>query len=109
MGWLLLRRFVDLVGVYSLLLIVRNHSNTFLLINLLKRKLVQSKIVKKGLLFSDTRVLIGCCPLRDVYFNIVQIKRWQIFKDTFSTEHLRTTASEARRVFFLRSFFCFFE
>ena len=34
MGWFLLRRFLDLVRVYSLQIISRNHSNTFLLLDL---------------------------------------------------------------------------
>ena len=38
MGWFLLRRFVDLVRVYSVLTISRTHSNTFLLIDMKKRK-----------------------------------------------------------------------
>ena len=37
LGWFLLRRLVDLVRVYSLLIISRNHSNTFW-INLQKTK-----------------------------------------------------------------------
>ena len=59
-------RFVDLVRVHSLLIISRNHSNTFLL----KPKLVQSKILQHGL-FVLIFVLIstGWCPLLKVYFN----------------------------------------
>ena len=38
MGWFLLRRFVALVRVYSLL-ISRNHSNTFLLLDLKKNRI----------------------------------------------------------------------
>ena len=37
MEWFLLRRFVDMIRAYSLLIISRNHSNTFLLINLQKK------------------------------------------------------------------------
>ena len=37
-GWFLLRRFVDLVRLYSLLIISRNHSNTFLLLDLQKNR-----------------------------------------------------------------------
>ena len=51
------------------------------------------------------QILTGCCPLTAVYFNNMQINRWQIFKDTFFTEHFGTTASETHRVSFLRSFF----
>ena len=36
LGWFLLRRFVDLVRIYSLLIISRNHSNRFLLLDLQK-------------------------------------------------------------------------
>ena len=56
-------------SVYSLLVIGRNHSNTFLLIDLQKTKLFQSKILKKGLFFSDIRILTDFD-----YFN-----RWQNF------------------------------
>ena len=45
MGWFLLRKFVDLVRVYSLL-IIRNHSNTFLLVDLQKNRIkVNKKLV----------------------------------------------------------------
>ena len=47
MGWFLLKQLVDLVRVYSLLIIRRNHSNTFL-IDLQKQKLNQSKISQQG-------------------------------------------------------------
>ena len=32
----------------------------------------------------------------------------EIFQDSFSTEHLRTTSREIRRIYFLRIYFCFF-
>ena len=48
-GWFLLKRFVDLVRVRYLEIIIRNHSSTLLLINLQKRKLVQSKALKQRL------------------------------------------------------------
>ena len=38
-------------SVYSLLVISRNHSNTYLLIDLQKAKLFQGKILKKGLFY----------------------------------------------------------
>ena len=44
-------------SVYYLLVISRNHSNTFLLIDLQKTKLFQNKILKKGLFFPDIRIL----------------------------------------------------
>ena len=37
-GWFQLRRFLDLVRVYSLLITSRNHSNTFLLLDLQKNR-----------------------------------------------------------------------
>ena len=37
-GWFLLRRFVDLVRLYSLLIISRDHSNMFLLLDLQKNR-----------------------------------------------------------------------
>ena len=37
-GWLLLKRFVHLCRAFSLHIISRNHSNTFLLINMQKTK-----------------------------------------------------------------------
>ena len=39
MGWFLLRRFVDLFRVYSLLIISRNHSSMFLLLDLQKNRI----------------------------------------------------------------------
>ena len=68
LGWLFLRRFLlkrvaDLVRVCFLHVISRNHSNTFLLIN------VQS---------SNIRILTvwtGFCSLLNAYFNDVQIDR----------------------------------
>ena len=63
-------------SVYYLLVISRNNSNTFLLIDLQKTKLFQSKILKEGLFLTD---LTGFCPLPDVYFNNMQLSRWQNF------------------------------
>ena len=37
-GWFLLRRFVDLVTIYSLLTVKRNHFNTILLLDLQKNR-----------------------------------------------------------------------
>ena len=52
-GWFLLRRFVDLVRLYSLLIISRNHSNTFLLLDLQKNR---SKVKNRS---SDVMILTG--------------------------------------------------
>ena len=93
--WFLLR-FVDLVSVYSLLVISKNHSNTFLLTNLQKTKLNQSRILEKGIFF-DIRIWTGCFPLPDIFFSKIQINRWQM--DDWMT------ASETHRVSFPRSFF----
>ena len=71
--WFLLRSFVDLVRIYFLLIISRNHSNTV-------------KYYSKGYLFwyQYFDIYRGCCPLNDVYFNDMQISG-KIFKinDTF--------------------------
>ena len=93
--WFLLR-FVDLVSVYSLLVISKNHSNTFFLTNLQKTKLNQSRILEKGIFF-DIRIWTGCFPLPDIFFSKIQINRWQM--DDWMT------ASETHRVSFPRSFF----
>ena len=52
-GWFQLKRFADLFRVHYI--ITRNHSNTFLLINLQKTKFVQNKTLQQGLfvLISD--------------------------------------------------------
>ena len=44
------KRFADLVRVYSLLIISRNHSNTFLLLDLQKNR-IEVKYCNKGYLF----------------------------------------------------------
>ena len=92
MRWFLLRGFANLVSLYSLLVISKNHSNIFLLIILQKTELNQSRILKKG-----------CCLLPDIYFNNMQINKF--FKDIFFTEHLWMAASKTRRISFRRSFF----
>ena len=83
MGWFLLRRFVDLVRVYSLLIISRNHSNTFLLLDLQK-------------------IYLRSCANKQV------VKFWRTPFLVF-TEHLPPTASEIRTVSFLRIFFISFD
>ena len=49
-GWFLLQKFVDLVRVCSILVIIRKHSSTFLLINLRKTKICLTKTLQQGLL-----------------------------------------------------------
>ena len=79
MGCFLLRRFVDLVRVYYLLIISRNHSNMFLLLDLQKNYL-RSYANKQVAKFLRTPFLVF-------------------------TEHLPPTASEICTVSFLRIFF----
>ena len=77
--WFLLSRFVDLLRICCLHIISINHSNTVLLINLQKtKKLVQSKLLQQGLfvLISSCHSRQVFCPLLNVYFNVMQIKRW---------------------------------
>ena len=94
MGWFLLRSFVDLVRLYSLLIISKNHSNTFLLLDLQKNR---NKVKNRS---SDVMILTSfktsCCPLINVYFNDMQLIRWQNF------------FSEIRAASFLRICFWFF-
>ena len=61
-GWFLQGIFVDLPRVSSLHIISRNHSNTFLLINLQKTKTCPSKILQQGLF-----ALILSCHLRQSF------------------------------------------
>ena len=65
MEWFLLRRFVDLVRIYFLLIVSRNHSNR----------------VNIVLISGFRQIYAGCYPLHNVYFNDMQINRWQNFKD----------------------------
>ena len=74
--WFLLRRFVDLVKVFSLHVTNRNHFNTLLLINLQKKKTPPKWNIAVKAICPDTRILIsltGFCALLKVYFNDVQI------------------------------------
>ena len=50
-GWFLLRSFVDLVRIYSLLTIGRNHSSFFFFIDLQKKNLSKVKYCSKGYFF----------------------------------------------------------
>ena len=71
MGWFLLRRFGDLIRVYSLLIISRNHSNTFKIELQKEKNLSKVKYYSRGYLFccqdfdsldrllSTTQCLIG--------------------------------------------------
>ena len=63
-GWFLVRRFVDLVRVISLHMISKNHSNTFLLINMQKTK---SAKLQQGLF-----VFVSLCRFRQVSLH----KKW---------------------------------
>ena len=60
MEWFLLRRLVDLVRIYFLLIFSRNHSNR---VNII-------------LLSGFRQIYGGCYPLHNVYFNDMQINRW---------------------------------
>ena len=53
-GWFLLRRFVDLIRLYSLLIISRNHSNTFFF--LFYVQINRSKVKNRS---SDVMILTG--------------------------------------------------
>ena len=79
MGWFLLRRFVDPVRVYFLLIFSRNHSNTFLLHDLQRNYFMS--------------ILMMCKETGGESFN-----------DTFFKENLPTTASEIHTASFLRIF-----
>ena len=73
-----------MVRVYSLLIIGRSHSNTFLLIDLQKKNLSKVKYYSKGyvlLIPEFWQVQTGCCPLINVYFNDKQINS-KNFKNT---------------------------
>ena len=74
-GWFLLR-FVDLLRVFSLHIIGRNHSNTFLLINMQKTKLVQTKILEQGLLVLTSSYDFRLVFVHYLMSNGVQIGRW---------------------------------
>ena len=75
-GRFLLRRFANLVRIWSSHIISRNHSNMFLLINLQKTKTSQSKMLQQGLF-----VLVSSRHFRQVFvsclmFNVMQINWW---------------------------------
>ena len=91
MEWLLLRRFIDLLRIYFLLIVSRNHSNR----------------VKH---YSDIRILIDLHRtlfIRNVYFNDMQISRWPNFKDEghFFTLNFQMAATKICRISLLRTFF----
>ena len=65
MEWFLLQSFVDLVRIHFLLIVSRNHSNR----------------VNIVLISGFRQIYAGCYPLHNVYFNDMQINRWQNFKD----------------------------
>ena len=80
-AWFLLRQFVDVVITYSLLINSRNHSNTFLLLDLQKNR----RYCSKGYLFWYYiyiwyilwLILIFYDIMINVYFNDIQLNRWQ--------------------------------
>ena len=90
MEWFLLRRFVDLVRIYFLLIVSRNHSNR---VNII-------------LISGYQQIYTGCYPLHNFYFNYMQINRWQNFKDKgylFTLNLPMTTI--IHRISLLRAFF----
>ena len=88
MEWFLLWRFVDLLRIYFLLIVSRNHSN-----------MVEH--------CSDIRIYTGCCTLHNFYFNDMQINRWWNFKvkGHLFTLNLQTTATKICIISLLRTFF----
>ena len=80
-AWFLLRQFVDVVITYSLLINSRNHSNTFLLLDLQKNR----RYCSKGYLFWYYiyiwyilwLILIFYDIMINVYFNDIQLNRWK--------------------------------
>ena len=55
------------------------------------------------------QIYTGCCPLHNVYFNDMQINRWQNFKDKghLFTLNLQMTTTKIHRISLLRTFFFF--
>ena len=79
-AWFLLRQFVDVVITYSLLINSRNHSNTFLLLDLQKNR----RYCSKGYLFwyyiyiwYILWLILIFYIMINVYFNDIQLNRWQ--------------------------------
>ena len=60
-----LLRFVQLIRIYFLLIVGRNHSNRVIIV----------------LISGFRQIFAGCCPLQNVYFHDMQINRCQNFKD----------------------------
>ena len=92
MEWFLLQRFADLVRIYFLLSVNRNHSNK----------------VNIVLISGFRQIYAGCCQLH-VYFNDMQINRWRKFKDKgqLFTLNLPMTTTKIRRISLLRTFYFF--
>ena len=86
-------RFVDLVRIYFFLIVSRNHSSR----------------VKYC---SDIMILTDLCRLSttNVYFNDMQITRWQHFKDKghHFTLNLQMTATKICRISLLRTHLFYF-
>ena len=78
MKWFLLQRFVNLIRTHFLLIVIKNHSNR----------------VNIVLISGFRQIYAGCYPIHNVYFNDMQINRWQNFKDKghlFTLNLLMTT------------------
>ena len=88
MEWFLLQRFVELVRIYFLLIVSRNHSNR----------------VNIALISGFRQIYAACCPRYDM-----QINRWRNFKDKghLFTLNLPMTTTKIRRISLLRTFFLF--
>ena len=95
MKWFLPRKLADLLRIYFLLIVSRNHSNR----------------VKYC---SNIRILTdytGCCPLHNVYFYVMQINRWRNFKDKGHLFYIKPLddCTKIHRISFLRIFFVYFD
>ena len=78
-GWFQRKSFINLCKVCSLYIINRNHSNTFLLINIQKTKTCSKKTLQQGLFVlipGFWQIYTGFCPVLYAYFKDVQINRW---------------------------------
>ena len=97
MRWFLLR-FANLLRVCSLQIISRDHSNTFLLINLQKTKIYPKDNIAARAICSDIVMSLqtGFSPLRNAYFNDMQINSY-IDQVLFRELSVAATCSEKFR------------
>ena len=86
MGWFLLRRFADLVSVYTMYilyqLLVKTIPTHFYWLICKKQNFFKVKYWRKGcfsLISGFWQILTGFCPPHDVYFNSIQINGWWNF------------------------------